>query len=146
MSILSKIFKTKKAAKVEKKPNEKKLVNVQAASAPKKETARPIAQPPGKKKQDPRNYQVISNPLVTEKATDLAALNKYIFVVPTGTNKSEVLKKIFNIYGVKPIKVNFVKKTGKKVRYGRVYGKTMGFKKAIVTLAPQDKIEVYEGV
>jgi ribosomal protein L23 len=39
-----------------------------------------------------------------------------------------------------------IRRRGKKVRYGRKFGKTKDFKKAIVTLSPEDKIEVYEGV
>lgn len=98
------------------------------------------------KKEDPEAYKILLEPLITEKATDLAALGKYIFKVPVTTNKSEVIKKVENIYGVAPVKVNFVRKRGKFTRSGRVTGWTKDFKKAIVTLRPGDKIEIYEGV
>ena len=91
-------------------------------------------------------YKVIEKPLITEKATDLAQFNKYIFVVPVSANKSEVAKKIESLYGVKPIAVNMIKQKGRKVRHGRVSGRTKSYKKAIITLAPGEKIEVYEGV
>ena len=98
------------------------------------------------KKIDPNAYKVLIKPLITEKATDLALENKYCFVVPTSVNKSEVAKTVMNLYGVKPTKINLILKRGKKVRRGRKFGRTSDFKKAIVTLAPEDKIELYEGV
>jgi len=84
--------------------------------------------------------------MISEKATDLAQFNKYVFAVPFTVNKMEIKEKIVSIYGVKPIKINIVKKEGKSVRHGRHLGKKKNFKKAIITLAPSDKIEVYEGV
>ncbi|NQT50038.1 50S ribosomal protein L23 [Candidatus Kuenenbacteria bacterium] len=98
------------------------------------------------KRDDPQAYKVLIRPLVTEKATDLADLNKYCFVVPISTNKSEVAKKIINVYGVKPVKINFIRQKGKRVRHGRTFGKTKDYKKAIITLALEDKIDLYEGV
>ncbi|MEK7512272.1 MAG: 50S ribosomal protein L23 [Patescibacteria group bacterium] len=98
------------------------------------------------KKTDNDVYKIISKPLITEKATDLTAQNKYCFVVPNGVNKSEMIKAIINLYGIKPIKINFIKRRGKNVRYGHSQGVTKEVKKAIVTLAPTDKIELYEGV
>jgi large subunit ribosomal protein L23 len=99
-----------------------------------------------KKQEDEKAYKVISFPLISEKATDLAALGKYVFVVPMSANKSEVRKVITNIYGVEVTKLNIIKKFGKKVRQGRKFGKQKDSKKVVVTLAPGQKIEVYEGV
>jgi len=100
----------------------------------------------GKKHGDPTAYKFLAQPLITEKATDLVALNKYCFIVPVSANKSEVAKRIKSVYGVKPVKVNFVKVFGKKVRTGRAYGQRKNYKKAIITLKKEDKIEIYEGV
>lgn len=111
---------------------------------PKKEE-RPVAVRV-EKKDDPSVYKILSRPLITEKATDLIQLNKYCFVVPLSANKDEVIKKVINLYGVKPAKVNFIRQRGKYVRSGRQFGFTKDFKKAIVTLSPNDKIELYEGV
>ncbi|MBU1131647.1 50S ribosomal protein L23 [Patescibacteria group bacterium] len=94
----------------------------------------------------PNAYKLIKQPLISEKSTDLALLNKYVFVVPINANKTEVAKVIKSIYGVKPIKMNMVRRKGKNVRHGRIKGKKQDFKKVIVTLAKEDKIEVYEGV
>jgi large subunit ribosomal protein L23 len=91
-------------------------------------------------------YRVLIKPLITEKASALAALNKYVFAVDPAMNKIEVKKAIRAVYNVDPIKVNISNFSGKQVRYGRIRGKTKSWKKAIVTLKAGDKIEVYEGV
>ena len=91
-------------------------------------------------------YKVIIKPVVSEKASLLGQYNKYIFEVASEANKVEVKKAIQSLYGVEPIKVNIVKVSGKKVRYGKVRGKTKNWKKAIITLKPGQSIQVYEGV
>ena len=95
---------------------------------------------------DAEAYRVLEAPHVTEKATFLGINNQYVFEVPVSTTKSEVAKKVKNVYGVTPVKVNMIRVRGKKVRSGRRLGVRKSFKKAIVTLAPKDKIEIYEGV
>ena len=98
------------------------------------------------KRIDSNAYKVLLEPVVTEKATDLVQFGKYCFKVAPKANKMEVAKSIMNVYGVKPIKVNFIKQKGRKTRYGRTQGRTKGYKKAIISLSPGDKIELYEGV
>lgn len=98
------------------------------------------------KRVDNGAYKILLMPLITEKATDLTQFNKYVFVTPISATKSEVKKTVMNIYGVKPTKVNFIKGKVKHTRQGKVSGKTKSYKKAIVTLAEGDKIEIYEGV
>jgi len=156
MSILGKIFKSEDeqndvaevAPEVLAKPAKKavKKVTEEKAAVAVSPVAKTSEQAPGKRKQDPDAYKIISNPLITEKATDLMSLNKYVFAVPVSSNKAEVLKKIFSIYGVKPVKINLLTKKSKSVRHGKTKGRTITFKKAIITLDPKDKIEVYEGV
>lgn len=142
MSFLNKILSkgetkapVKKEAllKAEKKVSEKKNDILMAPSKTKKH-------------EDPLAYRVIAKPLITEKTTDLAQLNKYVFVVPVSANKRSVAERIFGIYGVNPVKVNIIKRAGKVVRNGRRFGQMKSYKKAIVTLAVGEKIEVYEGV
>ncbi|OGF30404.1 50S ribosomal protein L23 [Candidatus Falkowbacteria bacterium RIFOXYD2_FULL_35_9] len=89
---------------------------------------------------------MLERPLVTEKVTDLGAFKKYVFAVPTNATKNEVEKAVKSIYGVSPVKVNIVNVKGKMVRSGKKYGKRKDFRKAIVTLGGEDKIEIYEGV
>lgn len=91
-------------------------------------------------------YRVLVKPLVTEKAADLGAYGQYVFAIDPKMNKIEVKKAIRTIYGVDPVKVNILNVSGKAVRYGQVWGKTKNWKKAVVTLKPGDKIEIYEGV
>lgn len=140
MGFLKKIFKSDDSATpAAVKDEDKKSPAVKAADQVKSDPKKLV-------KQDPTAYRALLMPLITEKATDLAGLNKYCFIVPRAANKTEVAKKIVNVYGVRPIKINFVKRLGKKVRYGRRFGETKTLKKAIVTLKPGDKIELYEGV
>lgn len=89
---------------------------------------------------------ILVKPLVSEKATFLGQYGQYIFEVTKKANKNEIAKAILDTYGVKPIKINIVNLRGKKVRYGRIEGKTRARKKAIITLKPGEKIEVYEKV
>ena len=91
-------------------------------------------------------YRFLVKPLVTEKATNLVALNKYVFVVSKDANKIEVAKAIEAIYGVKPLKVNISNVKGKKVARGKIRGQRKDWSKAIVTLAAGQTIKIYEGV
>ena len=91
-------------------------------------------------------YKVLLRALITEKASYLKAENKYLFEVNTKTNKNEIKKAIFHVYGVWPTKVNVSNLGGKNKRYGRSTGITKARKKAVVTLKQGDSIELYEGV
>jgi large subunit ribosomal protein L23 len=91
-------------------------------------------------------YKILIKPLVTEKVSNLGALNKYVFAVAGDANKIEIAKAIKEIYGIKPIGVNIIKMLGKQARYGRISGKRKDWKKAIVTLPKDQTIKIYEGV
>jgi large subunit ribosomal protein L23 len=91
-------------------------------------------------------YRILMKPLVTEKASVLAAENKYFFGVYPGANKIEIAKAIKEVYGVKPIDVNIINMRGKNVRSGKTAGKRKRWKKAIITLPKGTTIKVYEGV
>ena len=90
--------------------------------------------------------RVLVKPLVTEKATNLAANNKYVFVVSKDANKISVAKAVHSLYGVKPIKVNIANISGKRVARGRIRGQRNDWRKAVVTLAAGQSIKIYEGV
>lgn len=117
---------------------------------PKKEEAKVVAVPVKEKKtvrkEVGRTLGIIVKPLITEKASFLSPYGQYIFEVAPRANKIEIAKAIERAYGVKPISVNVIHVRGKKVRSGKTSGMTKKRKKAIVTLKPGDKIEVYEGV
>ncbi|TSC95662.1 MAG: large subunit ribosomal protein L23 [Parcubacteria group bacterium Athens1014_10] len=88
--------------------------------------------------------KILIKPLITEKTTDLAAKNKYVFEVSKDANKIEIKKAIEGLYNVSPIKMNIIKTRGKNTRYGKVQGKTKNLKKAIITLKKEDKIEIFK--
>jgi len=140
-SAVKKTDKVKVVAKAEAKES-KQVVKAEE----KKVESKPTAKKSDLQRDDVKAYKLLLKPVITEKATDLAAMNKYVFAVPVSATKSEVSKKIKNVFGVKAIKINMIKKSGKNVRYGRRAGRTKNWKKAIVTLAEGDKIEIYEGV
>lgn len=90
-------------------------------------------------------YRTLLKPVVTEKTTRLAGEHKYVFVVAPRANKIAVRQAVRSLYGVEPVKVNVMNFEGKKVRYGRTSGVTRAWRKAIVTLAAGQKIDVLEG-
>lgn len=93
-----------------------------------------------------RAFKILDKPLVTEKVSNLGALNKYVFAVAKSANKIEVAKAVEQVYGVKPLAVNIINMEGKKARYGRIGGRRKDWKKAIITLPEGQAIKVYEGV
>jgi large subunit ribosomal protein L23 len=89
---------------------------------------------------------VLLRPLITEKATDLMKEDKYTFVVPLKANKVEIRQAVEQIFKVKVLVVNTVRVLGKVKRMGKTAGKRPDYKKAIVKLAPGQRIEFFEGV
>ena len=88
------------------------------------------------------SHDVIKSMLRTEKGSDLLVYNKYFFKVSTETNKIEIKKAVEEIYKVKVDSVNVINVKGKKKRVRFREGMTSGWKKAIVTLKPENRIEV----
>ena len=90
---------------------------------------------------DPR--EVIIRPVITEHSYDMMEKNTYTFEVAKDANKYQIKDAVEEIFGVKVVRVNTltVKPKTKRVRY--VAGKTRSWKKAIVTLAEGDTIEVF---
>ena len=92
-------------------------------------------------------YDVIKRPLITEKSTILReGENAFVFEIDRKATKIEVRKAVEKIFKVTVTDVRTVNMTGKKKRYGRIMGRRNHWKKAIVTLAPGDSIEVYGGI
>jgi len=95
-------------------------------------------------------YIVIRRPLVTEKSTMLATVNKYIFEVDVRANKPQIKAAVEKAFDVSVTGVNVMVMKGKpKVRRtqgGKRESYASDWKKAVVTLAPGDKIELFEGV
>lgn len=92
-------------------------------------------------------YQIVRRPIVTEKSMTSAALNKYTFEVDPDSNKIEIGLAVEKIFNVKVRKVNTLTVKGKKKRQGRSpAGMTPSIKKAVVTLEPGQRIEIFEGM
>ncbi len=90
-------------------------------------------------------YQIIRSPHVTEKSMQGTSLFKYTFVVALDANKIEIRNAIEDIFNVKVVNVNTLRVRGKNRRRGRMAeGHTPHWKKAIVTLAEGNHIDLFE--
>ena len=94
---------------------------------------------------DPRN--IIKRALITEKGTLLRELrNQYVFEVARDANKIDIKRAIELVFSVKVHQVRTQQLRGKIRRNGRFVGKRSDWKKAIVTLEPDQKIELFEQI
>jgi large subunit ribosomal protein L23 len=91
-------------------------------------------------------HEVIRRPLVTEKNAALQAFGKYAFEVNHGANKMQIKEAVETAFKVTVTGVNVVNMPGKSKRMGKGIAFNPGAKKAIVTLKPGDKIELFENV
>jgi large subunit ribosomal protein L23 len=95
-------------------------------------------------------YEVLRRPIVTEKTNYLVTkLHQYVFEVANDANRSLVKDAVEKIFDVKVTRVNIINspaKRGRKGRNRRLSVTNAGFKKAIVTLIPEDRIPIFEGV
>lgn len=86
--------------------------------------------------------QYIIRPHITEKATDLAKKNQYVFVVQPGANKKDIASSVEKRYRVNVEGVRMVNVHAKKVRLGKTKGMKKGYKKAMVEIQEGQKIEI----
>jgi large subunit ribosomal protein L23 len=92
-------------------------------------------------------HYLIKGPIITEKThTQRELANKLTFRVNIKANKIEIRKAIEDVFKVKVLGVNTVRVRGKQKRLGRTQGYRPDWKKAIVTLAPGEKIAGFEGL
>lgn len=95
---------------------------------------------------DARHYDVVLAPHITEKATLLSEHNAVVFKVASDATKPQIKDAVEALFGVKVTGVNTIVQKGKTKRWkGRPYKRTDA-KKAIVTLADGDSIDVTSGV
>jgi large subunit ribosomal protein L23 len=91
--------------------------------------------------------EVIVRPVVTEKShAQLDKLGAYTFVVAKEANKIEIAQAVEKQFNVKVRDVRTMRYAGKVKRMGKYAGRKASWKKAVVTLAPGDSIELFEGV
>lgn len=93
-----------------------------------------------------RTFELLRSPVITEKATLLSEHNQVTFRVPMDANKVEVRKAVENVFGVKVTAVNTIVTKGKTKRFRGRVGRRADVKKAIVTLAEGESIDVTTGV
>lgn len=92
-------------------------------------------------------YRIIKRALFTEKSTiERDEKSKYVFEVNRRANKIEIGKAVETVFKVKVIDVHVMNVPGKKKRVGKILGEKRAWKKAVVTLAPGSRIEIFEGV
>ena len=96
--------------------------------------------------QDPRHYDVIVAPVITEKATLASELNKVVFRVRKDATKPQIKKAIEQLFDVKVEAVNTLLRKGKRKVFRGVRGQQADIKKAVVTLAEGHKIDVTTGL
>jgi large subunit ribosomal protein L23 len=89
--------------------------------------------------------QVILEPVVSEKSYALMADGKYTFRVDDRAHKTQISRAVEEIFGVEVVEVRTLQVRPKPKRRGLHRGTTRGWKKAIVQLAPGDRIELFEG-
>jgi large subunit ribosomal protein L23 len=93
-----------------------------------------------------RHYDVIRSPIITEKATRLSEQNKVVFRVADDASKDEIAAAVEELFKVKVTKVNTLNVKGKTKRFRGVAGRRSDIKKAIVTLADGQSIDITTGL
>jgi large subunit ribosomal protein L23 len=103
------------------------------------------ATPPGKKKGlQLEPHQVVLRPLITEKGThQFTRYNAYSFEVNLQADKNLIKAAVEELFGVRVLKVRTQMRLGKKRRYRMRVGRMSNWKKAIVTLHEEDRIEFF---
>jgi large subunit ribosomal protein L23 len=92
-------------------------------------------------------YNLIRYPVLSEKGTYLKEKdNKILLKVDINANKNQIKKAVEKTLNVKVLTVRTLRMKGKTKRIGRFQGKRPDWKKAIVTLAPGEKVEFFEGL
>ncbi len=95
-------------------------------------------------------YDVLHRPIVTEKSNYLVnRMHQYVFEVSVDANRTLVKDAVETLFNVKVVRVNIINAPAKRTRRARsrrLAISNSGYKKAIVTLIPEDRIPIFEGV
>lgn len=92
------------------------------------------------------HYDVIVSPVVTEKSTTLSEQNKVLFNVRLDATKAQIKSAVESLFNVKVAKINTLIREGKTRRFRNTLGKQSDSKKAIITLAPGQMVDISSGV
>ena len=93
-----------------------------------------------------RHYDTILAPIITEKATRLSEQNKVVFRVAQDASKDEIAAAVEELFKVQVVKVNTLNVKGKTKRFRGILGKRADIKKAVVTLAEGQSIDITTGL
>ena len=93
-----------------------------------------------------RHYDAILAPVITEKATVLSEQNKVVFKVAMDSTKDEIAAAIETLFKVNVTKVNTMIVKGKTKRFRGIMGRRNDVKKAVVTLAAGQSIDIATGL
>jgi large subunit ribosomal protein L23 len=92
---------------------------------------------------DPRD--ILLKPVISEKSYGLLDENKYTFIVAPDANKTQIKIAVEQVFGVRVTGVNTANRQGKRVRTKYGFGKRKDTKRAIVSLAVGDRIDIFGG-
>jgi large subunit ribosomal protein L23 len=92
---------------------------------------------------DPRD--ILLRPVISEKSYGLLDENKYTFIVRPDANKTQIKIAVEQVFNVRVLDVNTLNRQGKRKRTRFGYGKRKNTKRAVVSLAPGDRIELFGG-
>ena len=92
---------------------------------------------------DPRD--ILLAPVISEKSYGLLDENKYTFLVHPDANKTEIKISVEKVFGVKVTGVNTINRQGKRKRTRTGFGQRKATKRAIVTVAAGDRIDIFGG-
>ncbi len=92
------------------------------------------------------NYEIIIEPILTEKSNALRETGQYVFRVDARATTFQVKTAVAKIFNVHPVACNMINVKGKPKRLRGRAGKTSSWKKAVVRLSPGESIAVFEGV
>lgn len=92
------------------------------------------------------HYDIIRRPVITEKSTVVSEHNKVMFVVANNATKPEIKAAVEALFKVKVTAVNTLNRKGKMKRFRNVFGRQSDTKRAIVTLAEGQMIDVSTGL
>ena len=94
-----------------------------------------------KKISNQKLYEVIRNPLISEKSTYVSQFNFYVFKVSTKSTKPQIKQAVEKLFDVKVLSVNTLNQNGKIKKFRNISGKRPDFKKAFVKLAEGNSID-----
>ena len=89
------------------------------------------------------NFQVLKQPIVTERTTDLKEKRQVVFKVDVQANKREIKRAVEALFDTQVQRVNTARVAGKPKRMGRYVGRRANWKKAVVTIKEGAKVDLF---